>query len=513
VISLLLWFAKKVRVPDLNVKEMDAILMLLSWLLFILGLRWFHRQLPTIVTDMMMGMDLKGDDGPIGETGPCGEKGECGPKGDKGQNGRDGRDGLPGPIGPRGEHGPAGADGVDGKPGRDGLPGQPGAVGPSGEQGPIGADGINGKDGRDGVPGLPGAVGATGHPGEAGAVGIVGKDGRDGMPGPSGKPGKHGDSGFQGVPGAHGRDGRDGRDGKDGKDGKDGNNGNAGKDGQNCAQPPQPQLTRKKSARIVFNEVAGRNEIPDAETDSNGNAVGTKYDLGRDGAYKGLRVVFLQIYCDQKFDDPIESLKSKGFDVLPYTKHGMPTPQDLDKALKDASQFWIISDRAGGLEEAHLDVIQKHWQAGLGLYVFGENTPYFVDANKLLTKISGSLAVTPPLQLEGDSPGSKFAEKITSGAASGFKPHLVMTGIVKLFEGETLSYMNRDTIRKAGFEEIVIDHDQKVVVAARPRSGNGGPVIVDGGFTKLFASNWKKGGSDRFVRNCACWLSADTMDM
>jgi hypothetical protein len=33
-------------------------------------------------------------------------------------------------------------------------------------------------------------------------------------------------------------------------------------------------------------------------------------------------------------------------------------------------------------------------------------------------------------------------------------------------------------------------------------------VIVDGAFTKLYCS-WDAAGSDRFVRNCACYLAAD----
>lgn len=541
-IMMMLWYFGP---PDLTMGQAFVIVSLLSWLLIILVLRWFHGHMRYVVPDVMMKMNLKGDDGPPGDIGFRGEKGKDGPKGDTGKPGRHGRNGIQGPIGPPGKSGPAGANGVDGQPGRDGISGQPGAVGPSGDHGPPGAAGPSGRIGRDGVPGFPGAVGPAGQPGKRGEDGVEGRTGRDGMPGSFGQPGKNGakgDTGPEGVPGADGRDGRDGRDGKDGVhgkdgatglpgkdgndgkkggrglDGRDGTEGRDGRDGQNCIvappPPPPPEQKRNRGAGEVFNAPP---EILDADVDRDGNAIGTQYDLGRDGAYKGLRVVFLQLHTETSNgvefngDLPVQALKSKGFEVSHHKlwNKAPPTPENLDKELKESSQLWLVAGSKNMLTDAHFDVILKHWESGLGLYIFGDNVPFFVDANLLLSKISGSLGLSPPLVLQGNSPAQQMAGKMTDGKKTGFRHHLITTGLAKLYEGHTLSWLSRDTAGKAGLEDILIDHDEKLVVAALPRRGSRGPVVIDGGWTRLFLK-WSEGGTDRLVRNCACWLSADT---
>jgi len=62
-------------------------------------------------------------------------------------------------------------------------------------------------------------------------------------------------------------------------------------------------------------------------------------------------------------------------------------------------------------------------------------------------------------------------------------------------------------IKKAGFEEVLREKENHLVVIARPAQQGCGPVIADGAFTKLFYK-WQDNGSDRFVRNIVCWLSA-----
>lgn len=267
----------------------------------------------------------------------------------------------------------------------------------------------------------------------------------------------------------------------------------------------QRDLKRAKTACVLFNSNAGQNAIQGAAVDQHGNA---EEGLGRKGAYTGMRIVILQEYG---FDckPVVESLKGFGFEVQLMGPSDMPTAESLDATLGEISQLWLISSNERVLTDAHFPVIQKHWEKGLGLYVFGDNSPYFVDANRLLTPISGSLGVSPPLQLEGNSRGGKYADVMKDGQTKGIKPHLLTTGLVKLFEGETLSSLPKESASRAGLEEILIDHDGYLIVAALSRTDSHGPMIVDGGFTKLFCS-WKEGGSGHFVGNCACWLSADT---
>ena len=43
---------------------------------------------------------------------------------------------------------------------------------------------------------------------------------------------------------------------------------------------------------------------------------------------------------------------------------------------------------------------------GLGLYIFGDNNPFFVDANRLLDALAVELDIKTP-QLSGNNPGER----------------------------------------------------------------------------------------------------------
>ena len=62
----------------------------------------------------------------------------------------------------------------------------------------------------------------------------------------------------------------------------------------------------------------------------------------------------------------------------------LPTPAALADALGNANQMWLISGSKVVLTAAHVDVIKAVWRTGLGLYIAGDNDPYFADANALL---------------------------------------------------------------------------------------------------------------------------------
>jgi hypothetical protein len=83
------------------------------------------------------------------------------------------------------------------------------------------------------------------------------------------------------------------------------------------------------------------------------------------------------------------SLK-KGFIV--HLHVGVPSLEVLAEQLATASQVWVISNGANqsGLNKEHLDLIEQHWRDGLGLYIFGDNVPYFVEGNLLIERCFGN---------------------------------------------------------------------------------------------------------------------------
>jgi hypothetical protein len=252
----------------------------------------------------------------------------------------------------------------------------------------------------------------------------------------------------------------------------------------------------------------------------------TIVNLGRNGAYDGLKVVISQEYIGEGFTGelPVAALREKGFEVAHLKVRNKAESNalslTLEEHLETASQVWLISTSYNLLEDSHLDLIVHHWQLGLGVYIFGDNDPFYADANQLLARMSVCMTAEEQpnsvskkgrnVQLSGNTRGDSVVSARTNDRGPGFFPnHLVVTGISQLYEGVTVSTMDGDMARSMGFEEILREHSGDLVVVARPSINGYGPIMVDGAFTKLFC-HWGRGGSARFVRNCACWLSTLT---
>ncbi len=165
-----------------------------------------------------------------------------------------------------------------------------------------------------------------------------------------------------------------------------------------------------------------------------------------------------------------------------------PTLKVLREALKGANQLWLTSTLKECLTTTHLDLIVDEWRNGLSMYIFGDNYPYFVDANRLLkvgmhwngacpgevlsrdknvshttssiepstTPSNGAAAVQYQNveacvsyvrvqamglpQMEGDYKAGEMLSPFNPKTGRGFKAHMVTTGITsKLFEGYTIA--------------------------------------------------------------------------
>lgn len=84
------------------------------------------------------------------------------------------------------------------------------------------------------------------------------------------------------------------------------------------------------------------------------------------------------------FTQPHDALRLKGFKVLRYTHDNLPTPTELEELLRAANQLWVISSCEQVLNSSHRTVIERAWRGGLGVAIYGDNEPYYVDANLLL---------------------------------------------------------------------------------------------------------------------------------
>ncbi len=242
----------------------------------------------------------------------------------------------------------------------------------------------------------------------------------------------------------------------------------------------------------VYSKWAGVNRIPTASADKYGNAVGDELDLVEDGTFDNEAIYVLNLcHRECSLSSPNAALSKKGFKVI----EDITVPSiDVFKAhMDEASQFWLISDCTGYLSDEHLDLIEDYFNQGHGVYIWGDNDPYYVDANKVALRLFG-------ITMSGNSPGAQVVSLCEKGKSIGVVPnHLISTGVVNIFEGRTIAEVQTSD----EVEPLIFGSDGKVVAACYDDDGK--RAIIDGGFTRLYC-DWESAGTDRYIVNAAAWL-------
>jgi hypothetical protein len=229
--------------------------------------------------------------------------------------------------------------------------------------------------------------------------------------------------------------------------------------------------------------------------DKFGNAQGNDHDLAVDGAFKGQTVAVIQLYTGEGFDFslPREALKQKGFSVFRWS-NGVPTPADLEKALAKSSQLWIISGDTQLLTDAHAKIIKQFFDAGHGVYIWGDNQPYYADANFIAKALLGTT-------MTGDVPGDQVVGVEKSKGGIGLLPnHLLTTGLENIYEGVTIATIAQTKT----LHPLIYGSADNLVAAYYDQDGK--RAILDGGFTRLYLK-WDTAGTARYVKNSAAWLA------
>jgi len=258
----------------------------------------------------------------------------------------------------------------------------------------------------------------------------------------------------------------------------------------------------------VYNKCSGQNAVfedkKDSESgryitvkvdaDQHGNAQGNKYDLAVDGAFEGQTVAVLHFYTGEGFDFelPKAALKEKGFSVYRWIDNP-PSPKELEEKLKKACQLWIISSYEQKLTEEHLKVIKKFFDSGKGVYIWGDNEPYYADANAVARYLFD-------VEMLGNLPGNEVVGINNKGKKVGLTPkHLITTGLEYVFEGITIATVQENKM----LEPLIYGHEGNLVTAIYDKDGK--RAVLDGGFTRLYCS-WDNAGTGRYVKNAAAWL-------
>jgi hypothetical protein len=244
-----------------------------------------------------------------------------------------------------------------------------------------------------------------------------------------------------------------------------------------------------KTGEVRMQQVA----VP-APKDKWGNAASNQHDLAVDGAFDGQTIAVLHFYTGEGFDFslPKSALAQKGFSVYRWV-NAAPTPQELREKLKKACQLWVISDGTRHLTDAHLAVIKEFFDSGRGVYIWGDNEPYYADANAVGEKLLGA-------SMEGNVMGNQTVGLLKEPQKGGIlRAHLLSTGLENIYEGITIATI------QGGHQLTPLIYGSAGNLVAAFYDHNGKRAILDGGFTRLYC-NWDTAGTGRYVKNAAAWL-------
>lgn len=253
-----------------------------------------------------------------------------------------------------------------------------------------------------------------------------------------------------------------------------------------------------KGQNAVYDEVVddktGDVKYVPVQTDQHGNAAGSQYDLAVDGAFQGETIAVLHLYTGEGFDFslPLAALKQKGFGIYRWM-NAPPPPDSLKKVLDQSCQLWIISNTSQMLNAQHLEVIKEFFDAGHGVYIWGDNQPYYADANYVANALFGGMML-------GNYYGNETVGLKDKNTISGLMPqHLITTGLQYVYEGITIATIQENQM----LQPLIYNSEGNIVAAYYEHDCK--RAILDGGFTRLYIA-WDNAGTGRYVKNAAAWL-------
>ena len=192
----------------------------------------------------------------------------------------------------------------------------------------------------------------------------------------------------------------------------------------------------------------------------------------------------LQLYTGEGFDFslPRAALKEKGFSRLPLVE-SPPPPAQLREMLEEGVSAVDHQRRDAEAQrrahQGHQGVLR---QRASGVYLWGDNEPYYADANQVAQALFGT-------KMLGNVPGDQTVSLWPKPGVHGVLPnHLLTTGLHYLYEGITIATIQPNQVLKP----LVYGHADNLVAAYYDADGK--RAILDGGFTRLYYK-WDTAGT------------------
>jgi hypothetical protein len=232
-----------------------------------------------------------------------------------------------------------------------------------------------------------------------------------------------------------------------------------------------------------------------------GNEERQEYDLGKDGAFNDFSVLVGCFYYEipASWDrNAGKALAQKGFRVT-FTKDERDFIHQLKSKENNFDVTWIISSSSSTLsaeeQKDFISAVLNFHRSGRGLFIYGDNDPWYLHANWILPEIAGT-------RLVGNTPGQRVL-----GYGNGKVPgefdaeNLIFAGINYLFEGITICYPESE----GKLTHLATSSDGKPCISFMESTPEHGRVLVDNGFTKLYLQ-WDGAGQARYVVNGTVYL-------
>jgi len=262
-------------------------------------------------------------------------------------------------------------------------------------------------------------------------------------------------------------------------------------------------LSKYYNASVGLNDELKEHKDEESKFDKHENPSGSDFDLGKDGEFKEFLILFGSFckgYVPEATQKPITALKKKGFKV-----EETQSERDFINKLKSNKYdvAWIISGNtfsdASAKEDFKKAVLEYHQNLG-GLFIWGDNNPWFSHANIILPEVTK----IPDCILTGDTPGAKVLSIGDVKNKQQFSTHIVTSGVIKLFEGITICYPKT----LGPFKVLATSSDNHPVICYADNEvleKNCGRIVLDCGWTKNYC-NWDDAGTARYVVNATIWL-------
>jgi len=279
------------------------------------------------------------------------------------------------------------------------------------------------------------------------------------------------------------------------------------------------------------------------EITSSENLCGSKYDLGKDGAFSDYSVLVMMFigFLDPDWPNCAgAALKEKGFNVTYCTYKEVEKFLTLIRTGK-YNVVWILSSGGGyvdswtvdsqstflkdNFKEQFISAVVDYHKSGGGLFLWGDNEPYYYEMNLILqqiAKINDDEKKPSYIQFGGNTHADKvlsYGDPTKPGEFD--KEHLVFSGINYLYEGVTICYPvihsstddsstdpSAESVPKTvgEYDVLATSSNGKPVILKIEKKNGCGRVIIDSGWTKLYNTNWKSVGQSRYVVNACVWL-------